>query len=91
MAACAAPRAPRPALLLLLSLLLGGCGASLPPEPPPPPSPELLPQPQPLPESALRKPTVLLAIIARNAASALPHFLGCVERLRYPKSRIALW
>uniref|UniRef100_A0A8V0Y5H9 Collagen beta(1-O)galactosyltransferase 1 n=2 Tax=Galloanserae TaxID=1549675 RepID=A0A8V0Y5H9_CHICK len=89
MAACAAPRAPRPALLLLLSLLLGGCGASLPPEPPPPPSPEL--QPQPLPESALRKPTVLLAIIARNAASALPHFLGCVERLRYPKSRIALW
>lgn len=90
MAACAAPRAPCPVLLLLLLLLLGGCGASLPPEPPPPPpSPEL--QPQPLPESALRKPTVLLAIIARNAASALPHFLGCVERLRYPKSRIALW
>lgn len=83
-----APCAPRPLLLVLL-LLPGGCGAGLPPEPPPPPSPQL--QPQPLPESAPQKPTVLLAIIARNAAHALPHFLGCIERLRYPKSRIALW
>lgn len=88
MAASAGPRAPHHLLLLLLlPLLLGGCGASLPPEPPPPPSPE----PQPLPESALQKPTVLLAIIARNAAHTLPHFLGCLERLQYPKSRIALW
>lgn len=86
MAASAGPRAPRPLLLLLL---LGGCGASLPPEPPPPPPPS--PEPQPLPESALLQPTVLLAIIARNAAHTLPHFLGCIERLRYPKSRIALW
>ncbi|XP_067156513.1 procollagen galactosyltransferase 2 isoform X1 [Apteryx mantelli] len=89
MAACAGPRAPRPLLLLLLLLLLGGCGASLPPEPPPPPPPP--PSPQPLPESALQKPTVFLAIIARNAAHTLPHFLGCIERLHYPKSRIALW
>ncbi|XP_065698529.1 procollagen galactosyltransferase 2 isoform X1 [Patagioenas fasciata] len=86
MAASAGPRAPRPLLLLLL---LGGCGASLPPEPPPPPPPS--PEPQPMPESALLQPTVLLAIIARNAAHTLPHFLGCIERLRYPKSRIALW
>ncbi|KGL76376.1 Procollagen galactosyltransferase 2, partial [Tinamus guttatus] len=42
-------------------------------------------------ESALQAPTVLLAIIARNAAHALPHVLGCIERLRYPKGRIALW
>lgn len=92
MAACAGPRAPRPLLLLLL--LLGGCGASLPPEPPPPPPPPpppSSPEPQPLPESALQKPTVLLAIIARNAAHTLPHFLGCIERLHYPKSRLALW
>ncbi|NXO39219.1 GT252 galactosyltransferase, partial [Locustella ochotensis] len=44
-----------------------------------------------LPESALLQPTVLLAIIARNAAHTLPHVLGCIERLSYPKSRIALW
>ncbi|NWV77934.1 GT252 galactosyltransferase, partial [Dasyornis broadbenti] len=44
-----------------------------------------------LPESALLQPTVLLAILARNAAHTLPHVLGCIERLDYPKSRIALW
>ncbi|NXY38161.1 GT252 galactosyltransferase, partial [Pomatorhinus ruficollis] len=44
-----------------------------------------------LPESALLQPTVLLAILARNAAHTLPHVLGCIERLNYPKSRIALW
>ncbi|NXO66627.1 GT252 galactosyltransferase, partial [Phainopepla nitens] len=44
-----------------------------------------------LPESALLQPTVLLAILARNAAHTLPHVLGCIERLSYPKSRIALW
>ncbi|OXB84329.1 UNVERIFIED_CONTAM: hypothetical protein H355_007212 [Colinus virginianus] len=81
-----AARSPLLVLLLPPLLVLGGCGADLLPEPP---SPEL--QPEPLPESALQKPTVLLAVIARNAAGALPHFLGCVERLRYPKSRIALW
>ncbi|XP_061490043.1 procollagen galactosyltransferase 2 isoform X2 [Rhineura floridana] len=48
-------------------------------------------RPEPLPESALQKPTVVLAVIARNAARSLPHFLGCVEKLRYPKNRIAIW
>ncbi|KAL8178128.1 UNVERIFIED_CONTAM: hypothetical protein K2H54_030512 [Gekko kuhli] len=47
--------------------------------------------PDPLPESAVQKPTVFLAILARNAARSLPHALGCVERLRYPKNRIAVW
>ncbi|GCC31970.1 hypothetical protein chiPu_0010430 [Chiloscyllium punctatum] len=42
-------------------------------------------------ESALQRPKVLLAIIARNAAHTLPHYLGCIERLDYPKDRIALW
>ncbi|XP_048338482.1 procollagen galactosyltransferase 2 isoform X1 [Sphaerodactylus townsendi] len=49
------------------------------------------PHPDPLPESALQKPTVFLAILARNSARSLPHFLGCVERLRYPKDRLAIW
>ncbi|XP_069792380.1 procollagen galactosyltransferase 2-like [Narcine bancroftii] len=42
-------------------------------------------------ESALRRPKVLLAIIARNAAHTLRHYLGCIDRLDYPKDRIALW
>ncbi|XP_059840822.1 procollagen galactosyltransferase 2-like [Hypanus sabinus] len=42
-------------------------------------------------ESALQRPKVLLAIIARNAAHTLPHYLGCIDRLDYPKDRIALW
>uniref|UniRef100_A0A8C3TPN8 Uncharacterized protein n=1 Tax=Catharus ustulatus TaxID=91951 RepID=A0A8C3TPN8_CATUS len=74
-------------LLLLLPPLLRGCGAA--PEPPEPPEPE--PEPPALPESALLQPTVLLAILARNSAHTLPHVLGCIERLSYPKSRIALW
>ncbi|XP_032094684.1 procollagen galactosyltransferase 2-like, partial [Thamnophis elegans] len=51
----------------------------------------MMPGSSPLPESALQKPTVFLAILARNAARSLPHFLGCLERLRYPKNRIAVW
>ncbi|ELW69740.1 Procollagen galactosyltransferase 2 [Tupaia chinensis] len=43
------------------------------------------------PESPLQRPTVLVAMLARNAAHALPHFLGCLERLDYPKSRMAIW
>ncbi|XP_067846831.1 procollagen galactosyltransferase 2-like [Heptranchias perlo] len=43
------------------------------------------------PESALQRPKVLIAILARNAARTLPHYLGCLERLDYPKDRIALW
>lgn len=42
-------------------------------------------------ESALLKPKVMIAIVARNAAHSLPHYLGCIERLEYPKERIAIW
>ncbi|XP_073347732.1 procollagen galactosyltransferase 2-like [Pagrus major] len=42
-------------------------------------------------ESSLLKPTVLITILARNAQHSLPYFLGCIERLDYPKERIALW
>uniref|UniRef100_A0A5F4VXQ9 Collagen beta(1-O)galactosyltransferase 2 n=1 Tax=Callithrix jacchus TaxID=9483 RepID=A0A5F4VXQ9_CALJA len=42
-------------------------------------------------ESPLQSPTVLVAVLARNAAHSLPHFLGCLERLDYPKSRMAVW
>ncbi|KAL4659186.1 procollagen galactosyltransferase 1-like [Arapaima gigas] len=43
------------------------------------------------PESPLLAPRVLLALICRNAEHSLPHFLGAVERLRYPKDRMSLW
>nr|XP_046264773.1 procollagen galactosyltransferase 2 [Scatophagus argus] len=42
-------------------------------------------------ESSLLKPTVLLTILARNAQHSLPYFLGCIDRLDYPKDRIAIW
>ncbi|XP_072219912.1 procollagen galactosyltransferase 2-like [Leuresthes tenuis] len=42
-------------------------------------------------ESSLLKPTVLISILARNAQHSLPYFLGCIERLDYPKDRIAIW
>ncbi|KAJ0032358.1 hypothetical protein NQD34_002439 [Periophthalmus magnuspinnatus] len=42
-------------------------------------------------ESSLQKPKVMIAIVARNAAHSLPHYLGCIERLDYPKDRIAIW
>ncbi|MGH0157726.1 UNVERIFIED_CONTAM: hypothetical protein FKN15_046046 [Acipenser sinensis] len=45
-------------------------------------------QPQ---ESTIQKPTVVLAIIARNAAYSLPYYLGAIERLDYPKDRISVW
>ncbi|KAG7460287.1 hypothetical protein MATL_G00219780 [Megalops atlanticus] len=43
------------------------------------------------PESPLLAPRVLLALICRNSEHSLPHFLGAIERLNYPKDRIALW
>lgn len=43
------------------------------------------------PESSLLKPKVLIAILARNAEHSLPFYLGCVDRLEYPKDRIAIW
>lgn len=42
-------------------------------------------------ESALLKPKVMIAIVARNAGHSLPHYLGCIEKLEYPKERIAIW
>ncbi|XP_075340387.1 procollagen galactosyltransferase 2-like [Odontesthes bonariensis] len=42
-------------------------------------------------ESSLLKPTVLISILARNAQHSLPYFLGCIDRLDYPKDRIAIW
>ncbi|KAJ7339537.1 hypothetical protein OS493_005936 [Desmophyllum pertusum] len=36
-------------------------------------------------ESAVRDPSVFLAIIARNAAHLLPNWLGYIENLDYPK------
>ncbi|XP_077048453.1 procollagen galactosyltransferase 1-like isoform X6 [Agelaius phoeniceus] len=43
------------------------------------------------PESPLRPPRVAVALLARNAAHALPLVLGGLERLRHPKDRMALW
>ncbi|KAI2666028.1 Procollagen galactosyltransferase 1 [Labeo rohita] len=42
------------------------------------------------PESPILAPRVMIALICRNAQHSLPHFLGTIERLNYPKERIAL-
>ncbi|XP_028826890.1 probable inactive glycosyltransferase 25 family member 3 isoform X1 [Denticeps clupeoides] len=42
-------------------------------------------------ESQMQPPTVVLAIVARNAAHSLPYYLGALERLSYPKERISVW
>ncbi|KAJ8277231.1 hypothetical protein GJAV_G00072880 [Gymnothorax javanicus] len=42
-------------------------------------------------ETPLLKPKVMIAILARNAAHSFSHYLGCIERLDYPKDRIAIW
>lgn len=42
-------------------------------------------------ESQMQQPTVVIAIIARNAAHSLPYYLGALERLNYPKDRISIW
>lgn len=42
-------------------------------------------------ESHLLKPKVAIAILARNSEHSLPYFLGCIERLDYPKDRISIW
>ncbi|KAK1334087.1 hypothetical protein QTO34_005087 [Cnephaeus nilssonii] len=36
-------------------------------------------------------PAVVLAILARNAEHSLPHYLGALERLDYPRARLTLW
>uniref|UniRef100_A0A8D3DNP2 Si:ch211-13f8.2 n=1 Tax=Scophthalmus maximus TaxID=52904 RepID=A0A8D3DNP2_SCOMX len=43
------------------------------------------------PLQTLLKPTVLITILARNTQHSLPYFLGCIDRLDYPKDRIAIW
>ncbi|XP_030636801.1 procollagen galactosyltransferase 1 [Chanos chanos] len=43
------------------------------------------------PESPLLAPRVLIALACRNSAHSLPHFLGAIDRLNYPKDRIAVW
>ncbi|XP_062305805.1 procollagen galactosyltransferase 1 [Osmerus eperlanus] len=43
------------------------------------------------PESPLLAPRVLIALICRNSEHSLPYFLGTIERLNYPKDRVALW
>ncbi len=42
-------------------------------------------------ESKMQPPTVVIAILARNAAHSLPYYLGALERLNYPKERISIW
>ncbi|CAL8406029.1 unnamed protein product [Arctogadus glacialis] len=42
-------------------------------------------------ESKMQPPSVVIAIIARNAAHSLPYYLGALENLNYPKSRISVW
>nr|XP_045739216.1 inactive glycosyltransferase 25 family member 3 isoform X3 [Mirounga angustirostris] len=36
-------------------------------------------------------PAVVLTVLARNAEHSLPHYLGALERLDYPRARLALW
>ncbi|XP_074871269.1 inactive glycosyltransferase 25 family member 3 [Carettochelys insculpta] len=36
-------------------------------------------------------PSVVIALLARNSEHSLPHYLGALERLDYPKERISLW
>uniref|UniRef100_A0A673JUN8 Procollagen galactosyltransferase 2-like n=1 Tax=Sinocyclocheilus rhinocerous TaxID=307959 RepID=A0A673JUN8_9TELE len=38
-------------------------------------------------ETSLLKPKVVIAVLARNSEHSLPYFLGCIERLDYPKDR----
>lgn len=42
-------------------------------------------------ESNMQSSTVVIAVIARNAAHSLPYYLGALERLNYPKDRISIW
>ncbi|XP_066569206.1 probable inactive glycosyltransferase 25 family member 3 [Amia ocellicauda] len=65
-------------LLLLLAALVGAARGYFSEE-------------KPREESGTRPPAVVLAVIARNAAHSLPHYLGAVERLDYPKQRISVW
>ncbi|XP_071027599.1 procollagen galactosyltransferase 1-like [Oncorhynchus clarkii lewisi] len=43
------------------------------------------------PESPLLAPRVLIALVCRNSEHSLPYFLGNIERLNFPKDRVAIW
>lgn len=72
------PSPPLLLLLLLLVLLPDRSGAYFPEE-------------RWSPESPLLSPRVVIALVCRNSAHSLPLVLGAVDRLDYPKDRIALW
>jgi hypothetical protein len=36
-------------------------------------------------------PSIFIPIFVRNKAHALPYFLGGIENLNYPKTRIKIW
>lgn len=38
-----------------------------------------------------KKPTITIGILIRNKAHILPYTLSFLEKLNYPKDRIALW
>ena len=42
-------------------------------------------------DRVLKRPSVLIGILARNKAHTLPYSLSFLENLDYPKDRIALW
>ncbi|XP_040180703.1 inactive glycosyltransferase 25 family member 3 [Rana temporaria] len=51
----------------------------------------LLLLPGPLLAADPSHPSLVIALLARNAAHALPYSLGALERLDYPKERISVW
>lgn len=69
------------ALLLLLLRLLSRCRPAL----------GYFAEERWSPESPLLAPRLLLALICRNSQHSLPYSLGALERIDYPKERMALW
>ncbi|XP_044295659.1 inactive glycosyltransferase 25 family member 3 [Varanus komodoensis] len=67
--------------LFLLFLLGADLGSPSPPEGPGGPPGGRRDEP----------PSVVVAILARNAQHSLPHYLGALERMDYPKERISIW
>ena len=42
-------------------------------------------------EYVVKEPTVFLAVLVRNTAHMLPHWLAYIENLDYPKDRMSIW
>jgi len=42
-------------------------------------------------EDKILQPTVFIAVLVRNKGHTLPYFLTLLEKLDYPKERIAIW